>query len=83
MKNTPRITYPCRWSFTLIGTDEADMRAAAAACLSPTAYHLTPSRKSRGGKYTSLHLDATVASEAERNRLFTALKAAPAIKMVL
>ena len=83
LMNTPRITYPCQWSFTLIGTDEAEMRAAAAACLSPAAYRLTPSRKSRSGKYTSLHLDTEVSSEDERNRLFTALKAHAAVKMVL
>ncbi|MDJ0989944.1 MAG: DUF493 domain-containing protein [Desulfobacterales bacterium] len=81
--STPQITYPCRWSFTLIGTDETAMRAAAAECLGTNAYRLNPSRQSRSGKYTSLHLDTEVSSEDERNRLFTALKAHAAVKMVL
>jgi putative lipoic acid-binding regulatory protein len=83
MMNKPRITYPCRWSFTLIGSDETDMRAAAADCLGARDYGLEWSRQSRSGRYTSLHLDTTVGSEADRNRLFAALKARPAIKMVL
>ncbi len=83
MMDTPRISYPCRWSFTLIGTDEAALSAAAAACLGKNAYRLAPSRKSSGGKYTALHLDTEVASEDERNRLFAALKAHAAVKMVL
>jgi putative lipoic acid-binding regulatory protein len=81
--NTPRITYPCRWSFTLIGTDANAMRAAAAENLPNDTFRLTPSKRSRSGKYTSLHLDTEVASEDDRNRLFAALKANPAIKMVL
>ncbi len=80
---TPRITYPCRWSFTLIGTDEGSIRNAAAECLGEKTYRLKPSKKSRGGKYISLHLDTDVSSEEERNRLFAALKALPAIRMVL
>lgn len=81
--NKPAVIYPCRWSFTLIGTEEITMRAAVAGCLGENAYRLTPSRKSRSGKYISLHLDTEVASEEARNRLFAVLKAKPAIKMVL
>lgn len=79
----PVATYPCRWSFTLIGTEEKAMRADVAEILGKDAYRLTPSKKSRSGKYVSLHLDTEVASEVARNRLFAALKASPTIKMVL
>lgn len=81
--NTPQITYPCRWSFTLIGNDEDAMRNAVAEYIAKDTCRLTRSRKSSSGKYASLHLDTEVASEEERNRLFAALKAMPAIKMVL
>ena len=80
---SPHITYPCQWSFTLIGTGGKSIRAAAAECLQERPYRLTPSKKSRSGKYISLHLDTEVVSEEDRNRLFAALKAKPAIKMVL
>jgi putative lipoic acid-binding regulatory protein len=79
----PTVTYPCRWSFTLIGTDAAAVQASVAACLKSRRYDLTPSNKSRTGKYVSLHLETLVASEDERNQLFARLKAAPAIKMML
>ncbi len=81
--NKPDITYPCRWTFTLIGTDDKAIRAAAAECLGKIDYRLNPSKKSRSGKYISLHLRTDVESEAERNRLYAALKAMPAITMVL
>ena len=79
----PALTYPCRWSFTLIGTDAEAIRASAAECLAGREYRLAPSRQSRGGKYVSAHLDTDVSSEAVRNRLFACLQAAPAIKMIL
>ncbi len=81
--NPPAITYPCRWSYTLIGTDEKAVRAAVAQYLEEKDYRLRPSNKSRSGKYISLHLDTEVKNEAARNRLFAAFKAMPAIKMVL
>lgn len=79
----PAVTYPCNWSFTLIGTDAEAIRKSVAACLKPDAYHLTPSNKSRTGKYVSLHLETEVASEDARNRLFTRLQEALSIKMIL
>ena len=79
----PALTYPCNWSFTLIGTDAEAIRENVAACLKPYVYRLTPSNKSRTGKFVSLHLDTEVASEDARKRLFARLQAAPAIKMIL
>lgn len=79
----PALTYPRKWSFTLIGPDVDAIRHSVASCLKPRGYHLTPSNKSRTGKYVALHLETEVASEAERNRLFTRLKKAPSLKMIL
>lgn len=77
------LTYPCKWSFTLIGTDAGAIGDSVASYLKPRGYHLTLSNKSRTGKYVSLHLETEVASEDERNRLFACLQATPAIKMIL
>jgi len=79
----PEITYPCRWSFTLIGTDAQAVSESVGKCLPPGTYQLTPSKQSRTGKYVSLHLDTEVTSEDDRNRLFARLKAAPSIKIIL
>jgi uncharacterized protein len=77
------LTYPCQWTFTLIGPNAQAIRESVAACLQPNDYHLTPSNKSRTGKFVSLHLETEVASEDERNRLFVRLQKAPSIKMIL
>lgn len=77
------VTYPCRWSFTLIGSDAMAIQASVATCLESRRYDLKPSNKSRTGKYVSLHLETPVASEEERDQLFARLKASPAIKMIL
>ena len=77
------VTYPCQWSFTLIGSDATAVQDSVEDCLKSHPYDLKPSNKSRTGKYVSLHLETPVASEDERNRLFACLKAAPSIKMIL
>jgi len=79
----PVVTYPCTWSFTLIGTNAQAVRDTVASCLQPNRYQLTPSNKSRTGKFVSLHLETEVISEEARNRLFTRLQEAPSIKMIL
>lgn len=79
----PAVTYPCNWSFTLIGTDADAIRESVAACLKPNVYRLTPSNKSRTGKFVALHLDTEVSSEEARNRLFSRLQTGSAIKMIL
>jgi putative lipoic acid-binding regulatory protein len=78
----PTVTYPCIWSFTIIGTNVEAVCENVAACLKSNAYHLTPSNRSRTGKYVSLHLETEVASEDGRNRLFARLQKAPSIKMI-
>ena len=79
----PALTYPCQWTFTLIGPNADAIRDTVAVCLKPDIYRLTPSNKSRTGKYVSLHLETEVASEDERNRLFARLQKTPSIKMIL
>ena len=81
--NQPTVSYPCPWTFTLIGTDEKAIRACVAECLAEKNDRLNTSHHSRNGKYTSLHLDTEVASEDARNRLFAKLMALPAITMIL
>ena len=81
--DTPAISYPCQWSFTLIVSDENAVREDVTTCLKDNRYRLTPSKKSPNGKYISLHLDTEVASEENRNRLFACLQGAPSIRMIL
>jgi len=89
----PRIEYPCRWEFKVIGLDERVLRRETEEALlsvlgSPAGteardYDLSISRTSRGGKYVSLSLALRVEDEAERDAIFTALNECPNIVMVI
>ena len=79
----PEIDYPCLWQYRLIGSDEAALRAALAACVEVERCVLAPGNRSSGGRYVSLVLELMVASEAERLDLYSRLAAHPDIRMVL
>ena len=87
----PEITYPCPWSFKVIGTDEEDVRRAVkitlAVCLDRNSgereYELGLSRRSGQGNYVSLNLTLEVLSESERDALFSGLADCPEIRMVI
>lgn len=86
----PKITYPCRWGFKVIGLQEEALRRAVpeclAGCLGAAAvrpWQLDYSRASAQGKYVSLTLNLEVRSEKERDGLFAALAAHPDVRMVI
>lgn len=75
------ITYPCTWSYKVIGLNRDVMDREIRTILDRKEFTLTDSNKK--GKYLSLNLSLSVSSESERNSLFTALKESPGIVMVL
>jgi putative lipoic acid-binding regulatory protein len=87
----PVVNYPTPWSYTVIGTDEADVRRAVtvtlAVSLDPAGgerdYALQRSRTSSRGNYVSLNLSLTVISESERDAIFTGLADCPEIRLVI
>jgi putative lipoic acid-binding regulatory protein len=87
----PEITYPCPWSFKIIGTDEDDVRRAVkitlAVCLDRNSgereFELGLSRRSGEGNYVSLNLTLEVLSESERDAVFSGLADCPEIRMVI
>ncbi|NOX25766.1 MAG: DUF493 domain-containing protein [Deltaproteobacteria bacterium] len=81
-KKEMRISYPCSWSYKIIGQDK-DMVKEAITAITAGKYTLNYSNASRTGKYHSWSLTLEVNSEAERNTLFKALKNHPQIKIVI
>ncbi len=81
--DSPKITYPCTWSFKIIGSDAAQITEAVVALLEAFAYQFSESRHSRTGKYTSFHLAVQVKNEAERLAIFNGLKRIPSVKVIL
>lgn len=87
----PEITYPCPWTYKVIGKDEDDLRRAVKVMLTvcldrdsgDRAWELSRSRTSGGGKYVSLTLTLTVVGKEERNALYAGLKDCPEIVMVI
>ena len=79
----PHIVYPCWWTYSIIGTDEEDLRLAAAAITQGAPHRVAFSRLSTQKRYASLHVEIEVASEEERDRYFQAFKSDPRVRFVL
>jgi len=78
----PEITYPCRWPYRVIGSNEKQMRAMIIEVLGTRRYVLGEGNSSRQGTYHSVHVEVTVADEEERNEIFRNLKAISGVRMV-
>jgi len=79
----PEISYPTRWTYRIVGTDTLSIRSRVALIAGEREYELAPSQESSKGSYVSLRLDLVVSDEVDRDAIFAALQADPAIKMVL
>ena len=81
--DSPKIEYPCTWSFKIIGSDTAQITDSIVVMLEAFEYQFSESRHSRTGKYTSFNLSVHVKSEEERKTIFSSLKHIPSVKMIL
>jgi len=77
------IEYPCNWCYKVIATEKKALEQAIRDVIDEREHKLSPSNKSKGGKYTSMNLDLLVHNEDDRTFIFEALKKHQAIKMVL
>ncbi|NOY84385.1 MAG: DUF493 domain-containing protein [Nitrospirae bacterium] len=76
-------TYPCEWTYKVIGYQEKSIRQAISEVLMDKAFEVSFSNQSRTLKYVSVNLDLVLESETEREEIYMTLKKHPAIKMVL
>jgi hypothetical protein len=79
----PEITYPCPWSYRIIGSDEGALRRAVVDILGDVEYTLEPANRSSGGSYCSLELEVVVRDEAHRLRVFAEIARHPEVRFVL
>jgi len=79
----PILVYPLEWEYRVIGADEDQVRAAIARVMGARAHVLATARKSRAGRWVSVHVHLTVHSEAERDQLHGDLVADPAVRLVM
>ena len=69
-QDRPGITYPVRWTYKVIGGDEAWLRAAIGVIVGEVEHTISYSHTSRGGHDVSLTAEVMVESEDQRNHLF-------------
>jgi len=78
-----KISYPCSWSYKVIGPDKDRVKDAISGIFTARDYKLRYAKASRTGKYHSWSISLWVESEAERNSLFAELKSHTDIKVVI
>ncbi|MBL1244755.1 MAG: DUF493 domain-containing protein [Sulfurimonas sp.] len=77
------IEYPCNWCYKVIASEKAALEQAIRDVIDERAHAMSPSNKSKTGKYISMNLDLLVHNEDDRTFIFEALKKHQNIKMVL
>src|SRR5262245_53965147 len=56
----PEISYPCAWTYTLVGEGEDALLAHAELVLTGLQHAKSVTRKSKSGKYTSVEITLVV-----------------------
>ncbi|MGK0173447.1 MAG: putative lipoic acid-binding regulatory protein [Gammaproteobacteria bacterium] len=82
-KTGPKIDYPTRWDYRIVGTSEDDIRAHVRALLADVEHELVLGRYSSGGRYVSLNLSLVVRDEAERLAIFDHLARHETVRFVV
>jgi len=77
------LEYPCNWCYKVIASEREALEQAIRDVIDEREHKITPSNKSKSGKYTSMNLDLLVHNEDDRTFIFEALKKHQDIKMVL
>lgn len=86
MSETPRrpvIVYPVEWEYRVIGQDEDALRAVIDRVFAGRDHLVRPGKRSRAGRWVSVHVELVVDSEPDRDRLHALLVADAAVRMVM
>jgi len=67
------LSYPCSWSYTVIGEEDVEVRAVIASAVGDLDHTVSFSHESKGGKYRSYKLEVVVPTNRERLRIFREL----------
>jgi putative lipoic acid-binding regulatory protein len=78
----PEITYPCEWSYKIIGNNVNKILEAIESAVPGLKYDVTPSNISKNGNYYSLNLKLTVPNEVVRDLIYQKLDSSESIKIV-
>ena len=79
----PVIIFPCEWEIKLIGADEKKIQNAVSDIINDRTYSISPSNKSRTGKYVSIKVKLTLLSSEEKDTLYKKFNECKDVKFVL
>ncbi len=79
----PQISYPCVWTYRIIGWDEPRLRAVVAEVIGRHEHRLQLARESSGGKYRTLQLELEVRDDAHRSEIFARISQHPDVRFVI
>jgi uncharacterized protein len=82
-EETPKIEYPRKWVYKVIGMDFTRVQVAVSQVLANKEYIFEESNMSSKGSYVSVRVELVVENEDIRNAIFSDLKDHDDIKMVL
>lgn len=82
-KHKAQITYPCEWNIRVIGETDKLILDTIDSIIKDRTYEITPSRKSKAGKYVSFNIKLTLLSEKEKQDIYSKLTNHKNIKFVL
>jgi uncharacterized protein len=79
----PSITYPCTWSYRLIGEDSELIIKEIPPKMGSIKHEISEANRSKQGKYVSINIDAIVSDDNERLSVVLLLQSIPTVKMVI
>lgn len=83
LEGKPEITYPCRWSYKLIGRFADLIEKEAKEIAGERPHDIKEGNKSRTGKFISMELTVEVCHENERLHIYECLTKSQVIMQVL
>lgn len=79
----PKIEYPCKWGYKIIGTDRAKLEATVFEVMGSRDYHISKLNSSSKGKFHALTTSCMVDSQEDRDAIFKSFQDNKNVKMVI
>ena len=79
----PRIDYPTRWGFKIIGRDKEKLQACIKEVMGEKEHLCSIGNSSRTGKFTTYNASCIVEDQEERDKLFKCLQDHDDVEMVI
>jgi len=79
----PKIDYPCKWGYKIIGTERVKLEAVIFEVMGSRNYKQKGGNSSSKGKFHSLSTSCQVESEEDRDTIFKAFQEHKDVKMVI